>query len=322
VQPMLDARLDVGDHGVAEGHFLVDAITSASVGSGADDTAFSEQRYEVGGGYTHELGGYRLGGQARLSSEPDYRSLYAGARFEADLRQRNLTVAVGGGIGDDRLSNAGAPPMVPRIEGTLRTYLVSASVAQVLDRNAVASLTYDLALLDGVQHNLYRTVIAAGTLVPERHPTERHRHAVAGSVRWFVPRTATTVIGSYRYYRDDWGVQAHTPELRVIQDAGDSVWFGVRYRYHHQRKADFYQTMYQTTDPAVEPWLSDDIKLSAFDSQVLGARFGVYGNAFGLHGRWGATRGEVVIEYVAQDNRFGNAGIAHAALTVPLDSNP
>ena len=30
VQPMLDARLDVGEHGAADGHLLVDAITSAS----------------------------------------------------------------------------------------------------------------------------------------------------------------------------------------------------------------------------------------------------------------------------------------------------
>jgi len=47
MQPMLDAMFDAGAHGIATGHFLVDAITSASASSGAADAAaFTEQRYE------------------------------------------------------------------------------------------------------------------------------------------------------------------------------------------------------------------------------------------------------------------------------------
>src|SRR5204863_2376134 len=59
-QPMLDGRFDVGDSGEVDAHALVDAITSASAASGAADTSFSERRYEVGAGYTHTLGDYKL----------------------------------------------------------------------------------------------------------------------------------------------------------------------------------------------------------------------------------------------------------------------
>ena len=68
----------------------------------------------------------------------------------------------------------------------------------------------------------------------------------------------------------------------------------------------------------MEPYLTDDPKLSAFDSETLSAKFDVAGTVFGLHGRWAAARGEVIVEYVVQHNRFGNAGIAHVALTVPF----
>src|SRR4051812_49961908 len=52
MQPMLDGMFDAGVHGVVTGHFLVDAITSASASSGAADaTAFTERRYEGGLGY-------------------------------------------------------------------------------------------------------------------------------------------------------------------------------------------------------------------------------------------------------------------------------
>ncbi|MBA3454595.1 MAG: hypothetical protein H0T42_16010, partial [Deltaproteobacteria bacterium] len=56
VQPMLDGTFEAGTKGVLTAHFLVDAITSASASSGgADAMPFTENRYEGGAAYTHEL---------------------------------------------------------------------------------------------------------------------------------------------------------------------------------------------------------------------------------------------------------------------------
>jgi hypothetical protein len=44
----------------------------------------------------------------------------------------------------------------------------------------------------------------------------------------------------------------------------------------------------------------------------------VLGEAFGLSGRWAAARLESILEYVVQHNRFGNAVVAHVALTLPF----
>src|SRR5204863_5773174 len=86
MQPMLDAMFDAGSHGIATGHFLVDAITSASTSSGAANAMpFTERRYEAGLGYAHELGDLTLAGDAKYSTESDYLSRYAGARIQADL---------------------------------------------------------------------------------------------------------------------------------------------------------------------------------------------------------------------------------------------
>jgi hypothetical protein len=43
----------------------------------------------------------QLGGQARYSTEPDYRSVYAGLRAAAELADRNFTIAAAGGLGLD-----------------------------------------------------------------------------------------------------------------------------------------------------------------------------------------------------------------------------
>lgn len=316
-QPMIDARLDAGEHGSVDAHLLADAITSASIAAGAEDTEFSETRYEAGAGYTHTLGVYTLGATARYSTEPDYKSGFATVRGQAELLRRNLTLGLTVGAGRDDVR------MFDTHVGDLSSVLVSASVAQIVSANAIVAFTYDLSYLDGFQQNPYRVVPvrnpSMSILAMEHVPDQRTRHALAGSVRYFHEPTATTVIGAYRFYLDDWGIRAHTPELRIIQDAGETVQIGLRYRYHRQGAADFFEDSYSSADPAVEPYLTADTKLSKFHSHQLATKFLVTGATFGLEDRLAEVQGELVIEYDIQDNAFGNALEAQAAIKVPFE---
>jgi len=321
---------DVGTRGLVTAHFLVDAITSASSSSGADNAMpFTEKRYEAGASYTHEIENLRVGGEAKYPTESDYRSIYLGVRGELDLAQKNTTLGLGAGVSKDKISAASAqgPSMPtlacsPGVTGTdcpLSVYSVYGSASQILSPNMVAGATYDFSSLSGYQSNPYRMALADDGIAPERHPTSRRRTAIAASVRYFVPRTQTTLIGAYRYYRDNWDVFAHTPEVRIVQQVGHSADASFRYRYYTQDRAFFYRDRYSTTDPGVNPFLSDDAKLDAFTNHTFEAKLGVLGEAFGAGGRWSAARFEGILSYVAQGNRFGNAIIAHVALTVPLD---
>ncbi len=315
IQPMLDATLSVGDHGTADGHLLVDAITSASASSGASDTAFTERRYEGGGGYAHELSWGKLRGDLRISDEPDYFSLFGGASVELGFAEKNTIVGLGGGAGHDNVSNAGAQgPFSVVIEDTLTTVLATASVSQLLSPNLVASAGYDLSYLSGYQQNPYRFVLIGSAPMAERHPDTRTRHAVAATAKWFLPDSHTTAIATYRLYADSWSVVAHTPEVRVIQPLGDLIEVGARYRFHSQSAADFYSLIYQEGDR----YLSDDEKLSSFTTHTIEGRFAMLGEALGFDGTLGEARGELLLQYIDQNNRFGNAVAAQVALTLPF----
>jgi hypothetical protein len=317
VQPMLDGRFDVGDAGSLDAHVLVDAITSASAAAGAPvDSEFDEQRYEIGGGYLHQLTDLRVGGQLRVSYEPDYTSLFGGLRSELELADKNTVVGVGASFGHDWINDSALPEMSQRVDDTLRTYLGSLSLSQLLSSDAVASVTYDVSYLDGLQANPYRTrFTTANQLLEETHPRTRLRHALAGSGRLFVPASRTTAIGSYRFYIDDWGIRGHTPELRVIQELGP-LEVGVRYRLHTQNGADFYRDVYPMLE--VGDLITDDEKLSPFTSHTIGGRLATELGTLGFGGTLAAARAELIVEYVDQNNRFGNAGVAHVALTVPF----
>jgi hypothetical protein len=341
VQPMLDAMFEVGVHGLVTGHLLVDAITSASASSGAATAEpFTENRFEAGGGYAHELAGpedsfldvIRVGGDAKVSREPDYSSLYAGVRAEAELAQKNATVGIGGGVSFDTLDASGTQEtsglatglklqcpgdmLASSDECDVKTYSMFASFSHLLSRNALVGVTYDLARQSGFLSNPYRQVIVSPVPLPERHPYERTRHAFAISARYYVPSVQTAFIAAYRFYKDSWDVHAHTPELRIVQQVGRGADASFRYRYYTQDASFFYQDRYTTS---MITYVTDDPKMSAFDGHLLEAKLGVLGEVFGLQGRWAGARLEGILEYIIQHNRFGNAVVAHAALTVPFE---
>ena len=342
IQPMLDGIFDVGTRGTLTAHFLVDAITSASAGEGAaNGVPFNERRYEAGAGYLHELDGpqgsivdkIRVGGDGKYSTESDYTSYYGDLRLESDLAQKNATVGLGGGFSHDSINNSdaqgpmGGPPLVcdsdkPTVTAAgchLSTYSLFVSGSQIVSRNAVVAVTYDLSHLNGFQANPYRTVITDNGLLPESHPNTRTRQAVAASARLYWPLTRTTFIPAYRYYRDDWHIQSHTPELRIVQQVGEHADATLRFRYYWQTASYFYADRYGEIDTSAVHYITDDPKMSKFDGETVEAKLGVYGEAFGLEGGWAGARFEGILSYIVQNNRFGNAAEAQIALTYPFN---
>ncbi len=315
MQPMLDGTFSVGEDGEADGHLLIDAITSASVASGAAAEPFSERRVEVGGGYLQRLRDrFRVGASGKFSREPDYDAWFIGGRGDVALADDNLVIGAAAGYGYDQITNEGAPNMRGTFAGELRTVLGSLSISQLLSPRAVLGVTYDISYLRGVQHSPYRSVRVAGVLMPEEHPRRRTRHAAAASLRW-LGFGDTTFVLAHRVYRDDWGILGHTPEVRVIKEVDAGLELALRYRFHWQHAADFYEDDYEIEDEI----RSDDVKISAFSTHTVAVKMAAYGRAFGLADNLAAWRGEVIFEYVDQNNRFGNAAVVHAALVIPFE---
>jgi hypothetical protein len=321
VQPMIDARLELDEDTELTAHTLVDVITSASAGAGAAGAAFTERRYELGAGVSHRMGDHVCGVSGRFSYEPDYLSLFGGARCQTALAQQNTLLGLALALGNDDLSNAGARDemaQIDRVDGDLRSILVSTSVTQLLSPVLVAGLTYDLIYTEGFLESPYRRVPVAGggmgDLVPEAVPGSRLRHALAGSVRGFVPVTRSTWIAGYRFYVDDWSVHAHTPELRLVQELRPALDLHARYRYHRQSAAYFYEPTYAGT----EPFLTSDAKLSELTTHTFGVELETALEHAGVTGLLGDARLELVLEYVVQRNRFGNALVLQTALAMPF----
>jgi hypothetical protein len=324
-QPMIDAEFDTGPKGHLEAHFLVDSITSASAATGtANGQEFTETRYEVGGDYTYDLPRYiKVGGQAKYSTESDYFSTWLAAHGEIGLWEQNTTLHLLLGHSFDEITNGIAVNSgaigTPARDEHLGTTLVSTSVTQLLTPDLVGNLTYDFSNLDGYQANIYRVVRGGAQPVPERVPDLRRRHAIAASLRAYIRPSRTTLVGAYRFYVDDWGIVAHTPEARVIQNVWRGIDLRARFRYYTQTQANFYQDVYsqdQISNPDV--FVTADTKLSAFQTEILGGDLVVSLGTFGVGGTWKDARIELNVERIWQNNAFGDAWVGEAAFTVPF----
>jgi hypothetical protein len=322
IQPMLDAAFDTGPKGRVEGHFLVDSITAASVATGAGPIQFTEERYELGVGYQHEIGSLRLGGDFRYSTESDYGSVNIGGRGELDLAEKTTTLRLRVSAGFDDINNGVEVDQgaigTPRRSENLFTALVSFGWQQILRDRLVTSVTYDLMNASGYQANIYRLVFGGPMPALERVPDHRVRHALAGSVRFWLP-TETTLIASLRLYHDSWGIDAITPELRIVQEVIEGLELRGRYRLHAQDEAFFYQDVYTADEIADSSrYLTDDEKLSAYTTHTLGAQLVVTLERLGVEGSWGDARFDVLIERIFQSTSFGNAWVAQVGLVLPI----
>jgi hypothetical protein len=320
-QPMIDATWETGGGGTVDAHFLIDEITSASPAAGSPNE-FTERRYEIGLGYRRDLGWITPGGTLRYSTEQDYTSFFLVGTVELELEEKNTVLRFAAGGGHDSINNGIAVESgsigTPRISETLNTLLGSATVTRLLGPELVGSATYDLVLLEGYQGNLYRAVTGGASPVPERVPETRWRHALSGSLRGFLCPTRTTMIGAVRLYADDWGILGITPELRVVQEIVPGLDVRGRVRVHAQGDADFYEDVYTAAEIMTADYVTDDEKLGAMRTILVGGQVVAALGLFGVEGRWAAARIEALFEYIDQDTSWGDAWNAQLGFGFPI----
>ncbi|HKQ68183.1 MAG TPA: DUF3570 domain-containing protein [Polyangiaceae bacterium] len=117
---------------------------------------------------------------------------------------------------------------------------VNLSLVQILSPVTVAHLSYGLTIQEGELGNTWNRVpLLTGNWDSELLPSQRVRHALVGRVAQWLPWNGA-LKGYYRFYHDDWGIDAHTAELQLHQRIGRALTFRGSYRHHRQSGASFF----------------------------------------------------------------------------------
>ena len=211
---------------------------------------------------TRRLGDFSLQGSVAYSKEEDYRSKAFGVEGRMDLNQRNTTLVLGYGQANDRVGSSDNPRLdEPR---DTREYL--AGFTQILSPTALVQSTVTVARGKGWYNDPYKVTFtfyptAFPIIAADTRPDHRNSLAWLTRYRAHVPAVNGTLQADYRFYRDDWGIRAHTLEVAWQQQVSERLALRPALRYYTQDAADFYSPIVPLPQPAL---LSSDQRLGAF----------------------------------------------------------
>jgi hypothetical protein len=125
-----------------------------------------------------------------------------------------------------------------------------AGVSQVLTKDLITGVTFEVITDQGLLSNPYRSIrfLAPGEplgygLGSQIYPNTHTSTAVEGRAKYYLPYRAAASV-SYRYFDDTWGIRAHTAELGYTQPISNLWILEGRLRYYTQNRATFYSDLF------------------------------------------------------------------------------
>ncbi|MFB3076635.1 MAG: DUF3570 domain-containing protein, partial [Lysobacterales bacterium] len=235
--PAVLVRKNFAETVSVSGQYYVDNVSSASIDvvtSGASE--YSEQRteYGIGGDYLYDKSIFSAG--YSNSDESDYTADTWYFSVSQDFFGDLTNLSFGYTRGDDEVRQNGNDDFKEDIERN--NYRVGLS--QVLRPNLIMAFNYEGISDEGYLNNPYRSYRyltdpldpAAGfQFAQEVYPNTRTSDAASARLLYHLPYSAT-VGGSYRYFTDDWGIDANTFQINYTQRFFDHLIVDLKYRYY------------------------------------------------------------------------------------------
>lgn len=246
--------------------------------------SIEDQRTDVLLGATRRKDGTTGRVGAGYSFENDYQAINGTLGLDHALADRVTTLSAGVGYSSDTLEpTQGKTPTHTRHD-TRTAATAFVGYARVLDAATVIQTNLSYTLHDGYLSDPYKdayVVSAAGT-VPDRRPDTRGQLAWLTRLRHFFKGAGAALHADYRYYHDDWEVDAHTVELAWHQRLGAALRLVPGVRYYSQSQAYFYAPYY--TNPRADGLAASDYRLAPYGalSGSLMANADVAGWGFSL----------------------------------------
>lgn len=226
-------------------------MSGASIKDTRTDVLASVRKDQTDGALTLS-GGY--------SGEDDYVSYNAAVELERYTPDRRITYSGGLGLSLDDIEPEQTEG-IQRIDSEERQSLDGfVALAKVLSPVWQVQGGIFAALHDGFLADPYKA--------RDVRPDQRQTVGFSVNSRYFLRGMRAAVHTDYRYYQDDWGIEAHTLDLAWHQSLGDQLRVVPHVRYYSQSQADFYVA---TDSSGRQGNQSSDYRLSPFGALSYGA---------------------------------------------------
>jgi hypothetical protein len=282
--PSVLIRKKVGDSVSFSYQYYLDMISSASIDVVSQASPYKEKRVQQNFGVDY-LHGNTLYSAGYISSiEPDYNSKTAFLNVSQSMFGDLTTVNFGYTQGSDAVGRADRGVVQPfRADADRKNYAVGLS--QVLTRNTLLGLNFEVDSSQGYLHSPYRsvryvdpTVLRGYSYQPERYPDTRTSNAASAQLKYYLPVHAA-LDGSYRFFGDTWGIRASTYQGGYTQTLFTNWTLDASVRYYTQTHANFYSDLFPYAN--AQNFLARDRELAQFHSKTF-----EFGASYEFHPSW------------------------------------
>ena len=209
----------------------------------------------------HTFGETTLGLAVSDSRENDWDSTTVSADARFDFNERNTTLAIGFGHTGDRIGASTDSSL--REKRSTNELLIG--VTQLLTPRSLIQSNLTRSFGDGYYNDPYKYTLSfmpgrAPVVHDDQRPKDRQQWAWLNRYRHYLPAIASAASIDYRYYRDDWGIRAHTFDLALSHELSAQWRVEPSLRYYTQGEARFFANSFagSTGDG------SSDARLAAF----------------------------------------------------------
>lgn len=271
--PSLLVRKEYASTVSVSGNYYVDNVSSASIDvetSGASRYAEERTEFSIGADYLYDKSILSAGFTS--SEENDYEAETLFFSVSQDFFGDLTTVTMGYARGNDTVMQNGNESF----EDTVDRQNFRFGISQIATSNLLLNFNYEVATEEGYLNNPYRFYRYIDPSNPNNYVTEtevypntRTSDAAAIGAKYFLPYRAA-LNANYRYFTDDWDIDAHTYTLSYTHPLGDHWIFDFTYRYYQQKSAYFYSDLHEFRAIDDKDFRARDKELSEFSTQTLG----------------------------------------------------
>ncbi len=271
--PSLLVRKKVGKSTSFVGNYYVDYVSSASIDVVTTASPYTEERKQWSAGVDYLRGNTTMSVNYVSSVESDFDATTYAFSVSQDMFGDLTTLSLSYAYGEDIVGMSTDPDF--RHDNRRQQYGIG--LTQILTRNLIASLNFQVGTDEGFLNNPYRSVRYLDpddtegrgySYEPELYPNTRTSNALGIRARYFLPYRAA-IEGEYRFFTDTWDIDASTATLRYIHPHGRWT-YTLKARYHDQTSAHFYRDVFARSEET--NFRGRDKELSALTSYTLGLK--------------------------------------------------
>lgn len=207
------------------------------------------------------------------SIENDYEAFTHNISMTQEMFGGLTTVGISYTIGNNTVGIVGDPLFSEPV--ALRGYRLTLS--QILTKNTVMSVIYEIITDEGFLRNPYRQVrydnSSAGDpfnpyiLEDESYPNTRTSNAGAVALKYYLPYRAAVSVG-YRAFSDTWQITGNNFDIGYVHPVGDDWIFELDFRFYSQTKASFYRDLFDFSNQF--QFRARDKELSTYSYNSIG----------------------------------------------------